>query len=245
MERTYALKYHRLEGNHWWFLGRRDIIYKLIMDYHKDAEILDIGCSGGALIGFLKAKGFKRLRGIDIDVRAIDICRQKGITDVRISDAAETEFKDRQFDIIIASDMLEHIENEDRALFEWYRILKPGGKLIVFVPAFKLLWSKHDEVNLHYRRYCKSDLIKVLRKNGFSIERSSYWNFSLFFPTSFIRFSQKLFSRGNKRSGDQLYGVPLFVNKTLEYILRLENIFLSGGIKFPLGVSLFAVARKV
>lgn len=242
MEESYASQYHELEENYWLFRGRRDIIYKLIKDYKRDTEILDIGCSIGALIGFLKGRGFKRLRGIDIDEKAIEICRQKGIIDIRVADAEKTGFKNQQFDIVIASDVLEHIKDEGKALLEWHRILKSGGKLIVFVPAFKFLWSKHDEVNLHYRRYSKSSLIEVLKKNGFGIERSSYWNFSLFLPACLVRILQRLLS-GDKKS--QLPEVNIFLNKTLEYILKLENNFLSGGINLPVGISIFAIARKI
>ncbi|MEW6214874.1 MAG: class I SAM-dependent methyltransferase [Nitrospirota bacterium] len=245
MEESYASRYHKLEENYWWFLGRRDIIYKLIKNYHGDTQILDIGCSGGALTRFLRRQGFRRLYGIDNDEKAIEICRQKGIIDVHVADAGETGFEDQQFDIIIASDVLEHIKDEDKALFEWYRILKPEGKLIIFVPAFKFLWSKHDEVNQHYRRYSKSGLIEVLKKNGFGIEKSSYWNFSFFLPACLVRISQRLFSGNRRRSGGQLPDVNQFINKTLEYILRLENKLLSTGINLPLGISVFAIARKI
>lgn len=244
MDQVYALKYHRLEEHHWWFLARRDIIYKLIKNYHRDSEILEIGCSGGLLIRFLEGQGFKNIRGIDIDGKAIEICRQKGIAGVYVADAEKTGFKDEQFDIVIASDVLEHIRDEAKAIMEWHRILKPNGRLIIFVPAFKFLWSKHDEANHHYRRYSKIALIRTLGKNGFKVERSSYWNFSLFLPVSLIRLSQRFF-KGSKQSGDQLYGVNTFINKTLEYILRLENKLLSSGISLPLGISVFAIERKI
>ncbi len=242
MDVLYASKYHELEKNHWWFIGRRDIIFRLIKDYRRDVEILEIGCSGGVLIEFLERRGFTRLRGIDIDERAIEICRQRGIKNVWVADAQETGFKDQQFDLVMASDVLEHIKDEDKALCEWHRILKSGGKLIVFVPAFKFLWSKHDEVNLHYRRYSKSSLIEVFKKNGFGIERSSYWNFTLFLPACLVRILQRLLS-GSRKS--QLPEVNIFLNKTLEYILKLENSFLSGGINLPVGISIFAIARKI
>jgi ubiquinone/menaquinone biosynthesis C-methylase UbiE len=245
MEQSYASRYHKLEENHWWFKGRRDIIFRLIKDYHRDIEILDTGCSGCALIGFLMPRGFKRLQGVDIDENAIEICRQKRINNVRVASAEKTGFKDQQFDVIIASDILEHIKNEDKALSEWYRILKPNGNLLIFVPAFKFLWSKHDEINHHYRRYSKSDLIRVLKENGFSIERSSYWNFSLFFPVSLARISQKFFLNSSRKSGDQLCEVNPFINSTLEYLLRLENSFLSIGINLPVGISIFVIAKKV
>jgi ubiquinone/menaquinone biosynthesis C-methylase UbiE len=245
MDVLYASKYHELEENHWWFIGRRDIIFRLIKDYQRDVEILEIGCSGGVLIEFLKKRGFLKLHGIDIDEKAIEICRQRVIKKVGVADAQETGFKEQQFDILIASDVLEHIKNEDKALLEWYRILKPGGTLIIFVPAFKFLWSNHDEVNCHYRRYSKSGLIKIVEKNSFKTERVSYWNFSLFFPISLVRFFRKFLPGNRKRASDQLFEFNTVVNKTLEYILRLENKFLSTGINLPIGVSLFIIGRKI
>lgn len=245
MDILYASKYHELEENHWWFVGRRDIIFRLVKDYRRDMEILEVGCSGGVLIEFLKRQGFTKLHGIDIDEKAIEICRQRGINEVGVADAQETGFKDQQFDVLIASDVLEHIKHEDEALLEWHRILKPGGKLIIFVPAFKFLWSNHDEVNRHFRRYSKSGLIKTLEKNDFKTEKVSYWNFSLFFPISLVRLSQKILSGKRKRVSDQLYELNTFVNKTLAYMLKLENKFLSTGITLPVGVSLFIIERKI
>ncbi|MBM4140387.1 MAG: class I SAM-dependent methyltransferase [Nitrospira sp.] len=243
MKKSYAAKYHILEKYHWWFLGRRDIIYKLIKHFYRDIDILEVGCSGGLLIGFLQMRGFKNLIGIDIDHEAIELCRQTGITNVFVRDAEKTGFEDQQFDIIIASDILEHMKDEDKTLLEWHRILKPKGELLVFVPAFNFLWSKHDEVNYHYRRYSKSRLLSILQKNGFKVKRISYWNFSLFFPVTIVRLFQRLLS-GNRSSGDQLYDVNIFVNRTLEYLLGLENKVLSLGINLPLGISIFARAGK-
>jgi SAM-dependent methyltransferase len=245
MEESYSTKYHGLEENHWWFIGRRDIIYKLIKDYQRDIEILEIGCSGGPLIRFLKEHGFRRLQGIDIDKKAIEICKQKGITDVSVADAKKTGFKDQQFTIIIASDILEHIRDEDKALLEWHRILKPSGKLFIFAPAYDFLWSRHDEVNHHYRRYSKSKLIKTLGKNGFKTERVSYWNSSLFLPVCLFRLFHRFLSNNKRGSVEQLCKINTFMNKTLGYILRFENKLLSGRINFPLGVSIFAISRKI
>lgn len=244
MEESYTIKYHRLEESHWWFLARRDIIFKLIKNYHKDSNILEIGCSGGPLIRFLHGQGFMNIQGIDNNEKAIEICKQKGINDVRVTDGQETGFKDQQFDIVIASDVLEHIEDEDKALSEWHRILKPDGKLIIFVPAFKFLWGNHDEVNHHYRRYSKSGLSGILIKNGFTVKRVSCWNFSLFLPISLARLSQRFIFINRKRSAEQLKESTPFINKTLENILKLENRLLSYGINFAFGISVFAIAGK-
>jgi len=244
MEIRYASKYHRLEESHWWFLGRRDIIYRLMKDHRRDAEILDIGCSGCALLGFLRKRGFTRLQGIDISEDAIDICKQKGISSVHIAHAEKTEFTDQRFDILIASDILEHVKEEDKALSEWHRILKKNGTLIIFVPAFQFLWSRHDEVNLHYRRYVQSVLIEILQKNGFRIERSSYWNFILCLPVSLLRLVRKYLVGNRERSGDHLHETSPLINKLLEYLLKFENRALSTGMNFALGMSVFAIARK-
>jgi 2-polyprenyl-3-methyl-5-hydroxy-6-metoxy-1,4-benzoquinol methylase len=242
MEKNYASKYHELEENHWWFLGRRDILYRLVKSCRRDAQILEVGCSGGPLIRLLKAHGFKKIRGIDIDEEAIKVCKQRGIDEARVADAENTGFQDQQFDLIIASDILEHIENEEKALSEWNRILKSGGKLIIFVPAFNFLWSGHDERNIHYRRYSKSKLLKVVEREGFTVQRISFWNFSLFLPVCLRRLAYKVVT--GAVPGDNLYQANAFVGKILATILRIENILLSK-LNFPFGISIFAIARKI
>jgi SAM-dependent methyltransferase len=244
MEQSYAAIYHNLEENHWWFLGRRDMIYRLIKDCDKNSGFLEIGCSGGPLMEIMRLRGFKNIKGIDIDEKAVDICRQKGISDVHVADGEETGFNNQQFDFVIASDVLEHFSDENKALSEWSRILKKEGKLIIFVPAFQFLWSDHDEVNHHYRRYSKSRLAETLRKNGFNIERVSYWNFSLFLPVTLLRHTQRLFHWNRKKIQGELHRVNPFINRILEYILRIENQFLLHRVTFPFGLSVFAIARK-
>lgn len=236
MEKAYERKRHRLEENYWLFRARREIIFKLIkkINAKSHSAILDVGCGGGHLIKFLERKGFKKISGIDISNRAVERCKKRGIKDVFVEDGAETKFDDKMFDIIIADNVLEHIKDENVALNEWNRILKKNGRLIVFVPAFSFLWSQHDERCHHYRRYSKSALIKALEKANFEVERSSYWNFSLFFPISLVKISQQR---------DQLYELNPVVNRLLIQLLKFEN-WLLGRLNFPVGVSVFGVARK-
>ncbi len=197
-----------------------------------------------ALMLFLKKHGFENINGIDISKNAVELCRKKGLTKVFVSDAVNTGLKNQQFDLIIASDILEHIRDDEKALIEWHRILKPHGRLLIFVPAFNFLWSKHDEVNHHFRRYSGSRLKQLLKKTHFEIERTSYWNFSLFLPTSLFRISQRIFSSNFKKNTNQLFEVNTLINKFLEFILKFENRLLLAGINFPFGVSLFALAKK-
>jgi len=245
MDKSYESKYHKLEENHWWFMARRDIILKLIkqLNLKKNSKILEIGCSGGPLIKNLKENQFTEVHGIDISKKAINICKQGGLKNVKVMNGSNMQFQDNEFDLIIASDILEHIKDDISALSEWRRILKPCGRLIIFVPAFNFLWSNHDEINHHYRRYSKSQLKKRLKKAGYHIEYISYWNFSLFFPTALVRTFQNIFRRNTEQKKDQLYKANTFINKIITLLLKCENWLLKL-LKFPVGVSVFAVCKK-
>jgi SAM-dependent methyltransferase len=244
MDRAYETKYHVQEDKHWWFKTRRDIIIKLLQKSDRNSKILEIGCSGGPLILALNERGYQDVHGIDISRDAIDLCKRRNIRNVFLMDGSKPAFDDGQFDLVIASDVLEHIEDEATALSEWNRILKPAGKLIVFVPAFENLWSKHDEANHHFRRYSKSELTRVLKKADFEITRSSYWNFLLFSPTSLVRLIQRICSnRWQNRRGDQLLEVNSILNEFLFNLIKAENVILRL-VNFPVGVSIFATAAK-
>ena len=244
MDQDFELKYHRLEESHWWFQARRSMVGRLISDQDRRASILDLGCSSGILMLFLKQLGFEDVSGIDLSPQAVDLCHRRGLTNVFVMRGEKTNFPDNKFEIIIASDVLEHIAESAQALKEWHRILKPGGRLIIFVPAFQFLWNAHDEKNQHYRRYSREEIERVLQNVPFKIERSSYWNFLLFFPVAAARLLNNFLSRNNIEKKDQLFELPRWVNKSFCTMLEWENRFLKTGT-FPWGVSVFAVARKV
>jgi SAM-dependent methyltransferase len=243
MKKDYEIKYHMLEDKHWWFEARRDMIVRLLKNDDKSVKILEVGCSGGVLIGVLRRIGYKNVLGVDISEDAIDLCKRKNMSDVFVMDATKLKFENEQFDIVITSDLLEHIKDEEMAISEWHRILKPGGKLIVFVPAFGFLWSKHDEANQHYRRYSKAQLVGILERAHFELDRSSYWNFILFFPTSLIRLLQAVLLRGKGSEDDQLIELDSVSNKVLTCLVKMENMILNA-VNFPVGVSVFAITRK-
>jgi ubiquinone/menaquinone biosynthesis C-methylase UbiE len=247
MEKDYEKAYHESEYTYWWFVSRRDAIIHLLKDEDRSKKILDVGCAGGPLMGDLTERGFTNVYGIDYSAESIELCRQRGFKNAFVMDAHQPDFPDNSFDIIIASDSLEHLEKENTALSSWYRILKPGGKIYVFVPAFMHLWSEHDVVNMHYRRYTKSTLSAALRKAGFKIKKAGYWNFLMYFPTAVLRLLQRLTSAGNakeaKRKTD-IEKVPGMVNGILKFMIRkIENpVFRLQ--PFPVGVSVYAKAVK-
>ncbi|AYA38097.1 class I SAM-dependent methyltransferase [Hymenobacter oligotrophus] len=250
MDIRYEAQYHLLEEKHWWFEGRRDFVFSLVqqLGLAPTASILEIGCSGGPLMLRMRDKGFSNLTGIDISPRAIALAQQRGLPSTSVMDAAHLDFEDEKFDLIIASDVLEHIEDEAQALREWHRVLKPGGRLLVFVPAFPVLWSQHDVVNHHFRRYTRETLLAALRTSAFGVSRSSYWNGALFAPALLVRSLQRLLqpskaqSQATNASGD-LAALPKPLNSTLLGLLRLENAVLNR-LNFPVGMSVFAVAHK-
>jgi len=248
MKKEFEAQYHLLEENHWWFLGRRHLVRQLVLrsNSNRDCRILEIGCSGGPLIQQLQADGYNFITGIDISAEGIELSRERGLKDVHVMDAQKLAFDDESFDVIAASDVLEHLADAPRALREWQRLLRPGGVLIVFVPAFMFLWSEHDEANKHFRRYRRSELSGLLAANGFAVERSSYWNFFLFFPVALVRLLKRWMpvSKKQEAHGD-LNKPPDFLNRFLFALLRFENRQICRGIDLPWGVSTMAIARKV
>ena len=229
MEKDYTNVYHLMEENFWWFKGRRNLILKFLKKTSKDSKILDIGCSSGILLSEIRRNGFKNLNGIDIDKKSVDLSKEKDL-DVEITDAKIFESKNK-FKILIASDILEHIDDDKTALKNWNNLLENNGKLILFVPAFMFLWRKHDEVNKHFRRYHKKELIEKLKSSGFKIKKFSYWNFISFLPLLI------------KKNEHNLENISPSLNKILFNYIKFEN-FIVDKLKIPMGVSILIVAEK-
>ncbi len=244
MDEKYELKYHQLEKQHFWFKARRKFILQLLNKQSKDKMILDIGCSSGVLLNELADNGFKRenLYGIDVSVSAIENCKKNKLNNVSVMDAQHITLQ-QKFDIIIASDCLEHLAKDEKALDNWRSLLNDNGSLYVFVPAFNSLWSKHDDINKHYRRYTKTSLNNKLKQANFEIIKSSYWNFTLFIPIFLMRIINKINPFKRKDSGDNLKKTHPIINNLLFQLINIENKFLSV-FNFPFGVSVFSIVKR-
>jgi SAM-dependent methyltransferase len=240
MKDEYYTKYLAVERDYWWFKGRRDMILRLLRRTRRDARILDIGCSGGILMESLAKAGFTDVAGIDVSARSIKECRRRGIRKVQVMDAARPRSLGK-FDVLIASDVLEHIKDDALALERWRTLLAPGGRLILFVPAFNLLWSPHDDANMHHRRYTRRQLVLMLRRQGYAPLKSSYWNVALFFPMALARLLQRAF---HSKGGDQLHETGAMVNAFLTGLLSVENSLIEL-IPMPVGVSVMVLARAL
>ncbi|MCF6132834.1 class I SAM-dependent methyltransferase [Flavobacterium wongokense] len=244
MEKDFEKKYHDVETDHWWFKSRRKYLLDLLKDAPKDSKILDIGCSSGIFLKDLENLGFKldNLYGIDISDKAIENCRANGIQNSFVMDAQNITLQET-FDIIIASDCLEHLEDDKKALQNWKNLLKIGGKMYVFVPAFMSLWSYHDEVNMHYRRYTNPELKSKINAENLEIQKAGYWNFFLFLPVYAFRKLTAAFQKNKKGESDISIGNP-FVNSALLQLIIFENKLLKVA-NFPFGVSTFCIAKRV
>jgi SAM-dependent methyltransferase len=242
MEQAYEHTYHSLEQDHFWFKSRRDIILRMMRSISPNAKILDVGCASGLLLSDLRRVGFRtdQLYGVDISERSIKNCQTRGLKNTFVMDAQDIRFNEK-FDVIISSDTLEHLEQDQTTLNGWHDLLQPGGYLIVFVPAFSFLWSTHDVVNQHKRRYTLTDLRLKLKTAGFQIHRAGYWNFFLFFPIVMIRLLAPL--AGKPGQAGDLHALP-FGNTLLFNLLKLENRLLQS-LRFPFGVSCFCLGQKI
>jgi SAM-dependent methyltransferase len=192
----------------------------------------------------LHAAGYTNVTGIDLSEDAFRRCHSVGLANTEVMDATNPRHADQSFDLLIASDVLEHIADEATALRNWLRMLKPGGRLLVCVPAFMFLWSDHDAVNHHLRRYTRKTLRATLNRAGFAIDRAGYWNFSLFFPVAAVRLIHRAVARSDDQKRGQLRPAAALVNAALYTLLRAENHLLLSSCPFPLGVSTFAIASR-
>ncbi|MEO8762192.1 MAG: class I SAM-dependent methyltransferase [Bacteroidia bacterium] len=244
MDKEYEEAYHQIEEWNWWFVSRRKAILSLLKNTDKKTKILDIGCAGGPLLNDLKKEGFENISGADFSEEAVAKCKQRGLQAYEM-DAHNLQFEPNSFDMLVASDSLEHLEFDEKALKNWFTILKPGGKLLVFVPAYLFLWSEHDTVNHHYRRYTKTELTHKLEQAGFTVKRSGYWNFMMFFPTAVFRILQQVKNKisPTKKPKNQLESFNPVVNKILITWLKVENAIFKT-MPFPCGVSVFAEVTK-
>src|SRR5689334_5039597 len=180
---TYAAE-AETEETHWWFVGRRRLFAREIsrLNVAKSAPVLDIGTSTGSNLRLLADLGFGRANGLEVSEEAIRYCRAKGFARLCCGDVCDLPFAGASFDLVLATDILEHVEDDQRAIGEIARVLRPGGRALITVPAFPSLWGLQDRVARHRRRYHMGQLRERLLAGGFAIDRAYHMNFLLFLP---------------------------------------------------------------
>jgi len=238
-----------VEDVHWWFVGRRRILLQVLNRYlgpngSHQRRILDVGCGTGTMLTYLKS--FGDAEGVDIDEEAIGYCRERGLEGVRLGEAANLPYDAASFDLVTALDVVEHLDDDEAAFAEIRRVLRPGGQLLVTVPAHRFLWGDQDEVNQHKRRYVAAELRQRLVATGFEIQRLSYMNALLFPPIAAARLLRRLEHRlrpHTPHQSDFRYPAPSPLNFVLGHVFAAEGAVLQR-IDIPLGVSIMALAQK-
>jgi len=233
-----------LESYYWWFVARRKLVSSMLFGLVKSpaerTTILDVGCGTGLNVSVFSK--FGQVYGADSSLEALALAQSRGVKNVVLTDVEMLDFPDEKFDIVTALDVLEHTDNDQAALREMWRVLKPGGKLVVTVPAYGFLWTEHDEALHHRRRYTAYELRNKMTTVGFDVQRSTYFITLLFFPILLIRLLQNLTKKSVEAKTSYII-LPKWVNSLLVRILDLEQIYLRF-LNLPFGVSVVAIAKK-
>ena len=244
MRSDFYEEYFKTEDRHWWFVGRRKIVFEALslhldrLGVQSNLRILDLGCGTGAMLPHLRR--FGAVEGVDADERAIGFCRSRGESHVHLLESDELPFGNESFDLVTAFDVLEHIEDDRRALAEARRVLRPGGTLMITVPAYEWMWGPHDEINNHKRRYGSAEVETKIASSGLELDRLTHFNTLLLPVIAAVRLVRKRLPGRSSRSDFGL-GASGPANSILASILSFEARFLRRH-DLPVGVSILAMA---
>lgn len=238
-----------MEQEHWWFKARAAIlesqVQKVAQKYNRPLTILNVGVATGATTKMLEK--FGDVVSVEYDKDCCEFLRSHmNINPVNAS-MTSLPFNDCEFDLVCAFDVIEHIEEDDIAIRETYRVLNNNGTYIFTVPAYMFLWSDHDVVNHHFRRYKSKELLQKIKSSGLTIQYCSYFNSILFIPIAFIRLIANLFKSDKKKeykSDFETYKIRRLSNWILYKIFLSEGVILKNKITLPFGVSIFAMGAK-
>ncbi len=252
MDRNFYIEYYDLERKHWWFRVRE----KIILDHVKlffgnklcsgnPITILNVGVASGRSSEALGALGV--VTSIEYDSDCCEFTRSKTGLEIINGTILDLPFEDNKFDMVCSFDVVEHVENDVLAIAEMKRVCKNDGVVFITVPAFKILWSHHDIVNHHYRRYRMSEIDKLFNHPKDKVIARTYYNSLLFVPIFLVRIISHLlpniFVRDSAGSDFTLLDQDSVVNKFSYFIFALERRLLKY-VKFPFGVSIIYAIKK-
>lgn len=231
------------EEKHFFYRANHALFLSFVSDLRTKnrppLKILDAGCGTGLLAK--KLEKFGQVTGIDISSRAIYFSKKRGVN-VKKASVNKLPFESKTFDVVVSMDVIYHQKVDDeKALREFFRVLKPGGLLLLRVPAIHLLFSSHDRFVHARERYIKSKLFKKLTNAGFEVEKISYMNSILFFPALAKVAFEKI--TGARHSSSGINRIPNILNQTIIVLSSVESLILKH-FSLPFGIGLFAVAKK-
>jgi len=232
---------NNVESFHWWFVVRRKLLASILSSNQvpTNSLTLDIGCGVGSNLRILGSAGLDVI-GLDRSFYALSLARKGTEFPLLNGDLNDLPLRPKSVGLIVAMDILEHLDNDMEGIHSFYQALKEEGILILTVPAFRFLWGIQDEVTFHKRRYSRHEIVNKLQQEGFEIMKSSYFNFFLFFPILLGRRIIRIL--GLRLDSENKINSP-FINFLLKAIFSFEPYMLKY-VSFPFGVSILCIARK-
>jgi len=230
----------RTEESYWWHRGRQRIVRRLLDRYvAPDARVLDIGCGpGGTTLAYASGR---RVVATDASPESLKWASERGLT-VAAMDATRLAVAPATFDAVVALDILEHVHDDAAVLHEAYRALRPGGVLVVTVPAYQFLWSNHDDAVGHLRRYTRGPLVRMVRTAGFQIAVGEYTMAAILPAAIVVRLAERLRPPVAEPKA-KFTPLPKVVSAVLERIVGLGPIPFPF-LPIPFGLSVVIVARR-
>lgn len=232
----------KIEETHWWFVQRRRLFADLIRKAKipLDAEVVDVGTGTGANLRLLRQMGFTGVTGIDPSEEAARWCAEKGLGTVRTGDLCALPLPDASVDLVLATDVIEHVAEDGRAVAEIRRVLRPGGTALITVPAFPSLWGLQDVKSHHFRRYRMAPLVRLLESAGLVIEQRFHFNYLLFAP---IYVARQVINLLDVKLGSENEVNNPVVNRLLNLVFRLD-VTTAPLLRPPFGVSILALVHR-
>ena len=247
MEHEHQQRYYELGRSYWWLAGK----YKIIADVvgrafspadKAKARILDLGCGPGNMLDYLASNG--DVFGSDFSADALRFCLGRGYRRLFRADFHSLPLISTAFDLITCIDVIEHLQDDRKAIRELHRVLRPSGLLVVSVPAFQALWGDHDVLYGHHRRYTTLEVHDKLAEAGFEVLKLTYFEPLFFVPLFVYRKLKSVFKKeGGLVARDDFVSLPGWVNAVLTKVIAAER-FPIRFMSFPFGVTLLAVARR-
>lgn len=225
-----------VDDQHFWFKGKNLLIQFLLTKATQttNQKILVVGAGTGD--DLVVIKNFGQLYVLDIEQQALDMIPEGFVVEKKCADVCAIPYADNSFDVVVAFDVMEHVQDDQKMADEIKRVLKAGGSFVLTVPAFNWLFSGHDKVLHHFRRYNKKMLHAVMK--DFTKSTGGYWFFFLFPPAALSRLLNK------NSTTSSMQKLPGIVNTFFYWLLYCENWLMRRGVTFPFGLTLYGVYKK-